>query len=93
MTQLVCYNLIPNLSFMAKVTIYSTPWCHFCKLAKEYFKANNIAYDEYDVFKDTAKRDEMVKKTGQLGVPVIDIDGKVVIGFDRSKISSLLGIN
>ena len=78
---------------MSKVTIYSTPYCSYCKMAKEYFKSKNIDYQEHDVMSDVAKREEMVKKTGQMGVPVIDIDGKIVIGFDRPKINEYLGIN
>ena len=75
-----------------KVTIYTTPYCSYCKMAKEYFKLKNIEYMEYDVMADVAKREEMVKKSGQLGVPVIDIDGKTVLGFDRPKINEYLGI-
>ena len=78
---------------MAQVFIYSTPWCSYCKIAKEYFKKNNIIYTEYDVASDVAKRQEMLDKTHQMGVPVIMIDGKIVIGFDRGKINQLLGIN
>lgn len=77
---------------MKQVTIYSTPWCAYCKKAKEYFKANNVAFTEKDVEADTAARDEMIKKSGQLGVPVIDVDGKIVVGFDREGLASLLGI-
>jgi len=76
--------------FMTKVTIYTTPSCVYCKMTKEYFKSKNIKYDEYDVFADASKREEMIKKSGQLGVPVIDIGGKIVIGFDRPKINQLL---
>ena len=77
---------------MAKVKIYTTPTCHYCKMAKEYFKAKGIEYEEYDVMTDLAKRQEMVSRTGQMGVPVIDIDGKLVIGFDRPKINEYLGL-
>ena len=77
---------------MAKVKIYTTPYCSYCKMAKEYFKTKGVEYEEYDVFADEKKRDEMVSKTGQLGVPVIDIDGKIVIGFDRPKINQYLGL-
>ena len=77
---------------MAKVTIYSTPYCSYCNMAKEYFKSKGVVYQEYDVFKDEAKRNEMVSKTGQLGVPVIDIDGKIIIGFDKPKINQYLGL-
>ncbi len=61
-------------------------------MAKEYFKKNNIAYTEHDVASDIAKRQEMLDKSHQFGVPVIDIDGKIVIGFDRPKINNLLGL-
>lgn len=77
---------------MKEVTIYSTPTCHFCHMAKEYFKENNITYTEYDVGSDLEKRREMVKKSGQMGVPVIVIDGELTVGFDKPKISKLLGL-
>ena len=74
------------------VTIYSTPSCHFCRMAKEFFKANNIAYTDYNVAGDPDKRKEMMEKSGQLGVPVIFIGDQMVIGFNKPKISQLLGI-
>ena len=74
------------------VTIYSTPSCHFCHMAKELFKANNIAYTEYDVAGNIEKRREMIEKSGQMGVPVIIIDNELVVGFDKPRISKLLGI-
>ncbi len=77
---------------MKKVIIYSTPTCHFCTLAKEFFKEKGIEYTEYDVLADLDKRQEMVDKSGQMGVPVISIDGKITVGFDETEISSLLGI-
>ena len=82
---------------MKKVAIYSTPTCHFCHDAKEFFKDHNVAYDEYNVQTDAARRDEMVKKTGKLAVPVItvtDESGKegVLVGYDQSRLSQLLGI-
>lgn len=77
---------------MSKITIYTTPYCAYCKMAKEYFESKGIEYAEYDVMTDVAKREEMVKKSGQLGVPVIDIDGQIIIGFDRQKINQYLGI-
>ena len=73
-----------------QVFIYSTPSCAYCKMAKEYFAKNNVAYTEYDVARDITKRQEMLDKTHQFGVPVIEIDGKIVIGFDKSKINQLL---
>lgn len=77
---------------MANVTIYSTPTCGYCKMAKAYFQENNVQYTEKDVSVDAAARDEMVQKSGQLGVPVIDIDGTLVVGFDKSKLAELLGL-
>ncbi len=76
---------------MKNVTIYSTPTCHFCHQAKEFFKAQNVAYTEYDVASNLEKRKEMVEKSGQMGVPVIVIDDEVTVGFDKPKISKLLG--
>lgn len=77
---------------MPSVKIYSTPWCSFCKMAKKYFDENRVKYQEFDVAGDEGARDEMIKKTGQLGVPVIEVDGKIVIGFDREHLAELLGI-
>lgn len=75
-----------------KVTIYSTPWCVYCKMAKKYFADNKIEFTEHDVAEDAKARDEMVKKTGQLGVPVIDIDGELTVGFDQMRLKQLLGL-
>lgn len=75
---------------MKTVTIYSTPTCHYCNLAKTFFKEHGIAYTEINVAADREKAKEMVKKSGQLGVPVISIDETLVIGFDESKLRSLL---
>lgn len=75
------------------VSIYTTPSCQYCKMAKELFKEYNIAYNEYNVAVDAEKRNEMIERSGQMGVPVIDIDGKLIVGFDQSKISELLGIS
>ena len=74
------------------VTIYSTPTCHFCGMAKEFFKTNNVAYTEHDVAADIAARKEMIEKSGQMGVPVIIIGDKLVVGFDEEEIRSLLGM-
>lgn len=76
---------------MAKeVTIYSTPVCHFCHAAKEYFQANDVAYTEHDVAADQDQRQEMIEMTGQMGVPVIRIGDDVVVGFDEAKVAELL---
>lgn len=77
---------------MKKVTIYSTPTCHFCNMAKDYFKENKVEYEAFDVAGSMEKRKEMMEKSGQLGVPVIVIDGQVVVGFDRSRLAQLLDI-
>ena len=73
------------------IRIYTTPTCAYCKMAKDYFKSKNLNYEEYDVSKDIPRQKEMIEKTGQFAVPVIDINGKIVIGFDRPKIDQLLG--
>jgi len=77
---------------MNTVTIYSTPVCHFCHAAKDFFTENNIAYTEHDVASDLEKRTEMIDMTGQMGVPVIRIGDDVIIGFDEAKIKELLAL-
>ena len=77
---------------MKNVTIYSTPSCHFCHMAKDYFKENNVEYTEHDVASDLDARKEMVEKSGQMGVPVIIIDGDLTVGFDKPKIAKALGL-
>ncbi len=77
---------------MAKVLIYTTPECPWCKKTKEFFKANGVKYTEKDVGKDTKAAQEMIKKSGQQGVPVIDIDGQIVTGYDEAKLKKLLKI-
>jgi len=74
------------------VTIYSTPVCHFCHAAKDFFAENNIAFTEHDVAADLEKRQEMIEMTGQMGVPVIRIADDVIIGFDEGKLRELLEI-
>ena len=76
----------------SNVTIYSTPTCVYCNMAKTFFKSNNVGYTEYNVASDLAKRKEMIDKTGQMGVPVIDAGGEVIVGFDEPKLKSVLGI-
>ena len=73
-----------------KVIVYSTPTCPYCVYAKEYFKQNNVAFEDVDVTKDRAKAQEMVTKSGQMGVPVIDIDGNILVGFQPDAFDSLL---
>lgn len=71
------------------VTIYSTPTCHFCQMTKEFFKDNNVEYTEHNVAADLEKRQEMIQKSGQMGVPVILVDDEVIVGFDKAKLDSL----
>ena len=73
-----------------KVKVYSTPTCPFCIMAKKFLKDNNIEFEDIDVSRNIKAAREMVEKTGQMGVPVIEIDGEFVIGFDRDRIEELL---
>lgn len=77
---------------MKNISIYSTPTCVYCNMAKTFFKANNVAYSEFNVASDLAKRKEMIDKTGQMGVPVIEVGDEVIVGFDEPKLRSVLGI-
>lgn len=72
--------------------MYSTPTCHFCHMAREFFTEKNIPFTDHDVTKDAQKREEMIQTTGQLGVPVIIIGGDIMVGFDRARIADKLGI-
>lgn len=74
------------------VTIYTTPTCHFCQMSKEFFKENNIPYTEHNVAADMEKRQEMIDKSGQMGVPVIMIGDDMIIGFDKKRIEGALGL-
>ncbi len=74
------------------VKVYSTPICPYCIRVKQFLKENNIAYEDYDVSADSAKGQEMIDRSGQMGVPVIDIDGQIVVGFDKEKIKQALGL-
>lgn len=77
---------------MHNVLIYSTPVCPYCAMAKLFFKENNIQYTDKNVAGDPVATAEMIEKSGQLGVPVIQIDDNILIGFDKSTVSKLLGI-
>ena len=78
---------------MKNVTIYSTPTCHFCHAAKEFFKKNNIEFTDYNVAEDNTKRTEMLERSGQMGVPVIFIESEMIIGFNEKRLKDLLGIS
>jgi glutaredoxin-like YruB-family protein len=78
---------------MAKdIKVYSTPACPYCIRAKQFLKDNNIVFENIDVSADPEKAKEMMDKSGQMGVPVLDIDGEIIVGFDRDKIKELLGM-
>lgn len=74
------------------VKIYTSPTCVYCRMAKEYFNKNNINYEEFDVTKDEKARLEMVAKSHQLGVPVIEINDRIIVGFNREEIDKALGL-
>jgi glutaredoxin 3 len=77
---------------MHTVTIYSSPTCHFCHMAKDFFKENKVEYTDRDIATDPTAIKEAIAKSGQMGVPVIDIDGTIVAGFNEPKLRELLGI-
>ena len=78
---------------MPNIKIYSTPTCPWCKKAKAYLTEKGIAFESLNVADDTKAQEEMIKISGQMGVPVIDIDGTIIIGFDKPKIDELLKLN
>lgn len=75
---------------MTKPIIYTTVTCPFCKMTKQYFHENGIEYKEKDVTNDVALQEEMIKKSGSLAVPVIDINGTIIVGFQKEKIEATL---
>ena len=78
---------------MAKsVKVYSTPTCPYCKMAMQFLTENNIQFEDVDVSANQSAAQEMISRSGQMGVPVLDIDGQIVVGFDKNKIKQLLGI-
>lgn len=74
------------------VRVFSTPACPYCFTLKEFLKDNKIEFEDVDVASDDKAREEMIEKSGQMGVPVIDINGEFIVGFEKEKISKLLGI-
>ncbi|MFA5362260.1 MAG: glutaredoxin domain-containing protein [Candidatus Omnitrophota bacterium] len=74
------------------VKVYSTPTCPYCKIAKKFLQDNNVVFEDIDVSNDRQKAEEMIKKSGQMGVPVLDIEGKIIVGFDKESIKQALGI-
>jgi glutaredoxin-like YruB-family protein len=78
---------------MAKsVKVYSTPTCPWCIRVKQFLKDNDIEFENFDVSQDRAAADEMMDKTGQMGVPVLDIEGEIIVGFDQERIKAALGL-
>ncbi len=75
------------------VTVYSTPTCPYCNMVKNFLKENDIAYEEIDVSSDKDAAQKMIDKSGQMGVPVIDVDGEIVTGFNKKKLTELLKIS
>ncbi len=76
-----------------KVKVFSTEFCPYCVVLKEFLKEHKIVFKEIDVTEDQKAQEEMIEKSGQMGVPVVEIDGQIVIGFDRERIVSLLKTN
>jgi glutaredoxin 3 len=74
------------------VKVYSTPTCPYCKMAKKFLQDNNVAFEDIDVSNDRQKAEELIKKSGQMGVPVLDIEGKIIVGFDKESIKQAIGI-
>jgi glutaredoxin-like YruB-family protein len=77
---------------MSEVLIYTTPSCTYCKTAKSYFQQHDIDYTEIDVSRDPVRAQEMINKSGQTGVPVIDVDGEIIIGFDKRRLARALDL-
>lgn len=74
------------------VIVYSTHSCPYCKMVKQYFDEQEVSYKDIDVSRDEGAAEEMVKKSGQMGVPVIDIGGQIVVGFDKEELATVLGL-
>ena len=77
---------------MSKAIIYSTPTCPYCEMAKDYFKKNNVDFESFDVSTDEKAAKDMISKSHQMGVPVIDINGAIIVGFDKESINKALGL-
>lgn len=75
------------------IKVYSTPFCPYCVSLKMFLKQNKVNFTEIDVSQDNKAQEEMITKSGQMGVPVVEIDGQVIVGFDKEKISKILKLN
>ncbi|KPK98854.1 MAG: glutaredoxin [Omnitrophica WOR_2 bacterium SM23_72] len=76
----------------SNVKVYSTPTCPWCIRTKQFLKDNNIPFEDVDVSSNQQAAEEMIQKSGQMGVPVLDINGQIIVGFDKEKINSVLGL-
>lgn len=74
------------------VKVYSTPTCPYCVRVKQFLKENNISFEDIDVSVKQDEAQEMVRKSGQMGVPVLDIEGQIIVGFDKERIKQALGL-
>ncbi|MDP2664022.1 MAG: glutaredoxin domain-containing protein [bacterium] len=72
------------------IKVYTTPACPYCYTLKEFLKGHNVKFEEVDVAQDEKGREDMIKKSGQMGAPVVDVDGQIVVGFDKAKLYQLL---
>lgn len=77
---------------MKKIIIYTTPTCVYCKMTKAFFKEHGVSYEEKNVAADAEARREMVEKSGQMGVPVVSVDNEIMVGFDKERLSQLIGV-
>ena len=75
-----------------RVTLYTTPTCTYCHMVKQFLKEHKVEYEEIDVTKEKKFVDELLKKSGQLGVPVIDVGGQIIVGFERQALKQALKI-
>lgn len=75
-----------------KVMVYSTPTCPYCIRTKQFLKEHNVDFEDIDVSINKVRTDEMIQKSGQMSVPVLDIDGEIIVGFDKAKIEATLGL-
>jgi glutaredoxin 3 len=83
---------IIKYNFMEKVKVYSTPTCPYCLTIKDFLKDHQVDFEDIDVAEDDRAREEMIKKSGQMGVPVVEIGENVIVGFEKNKILELLGL-
>lgn len=84
---------MPTSSTTHKVLVFTTPTCSWCQRLKAYLRERRVPFREVDVSRDTRAAQDLVRRTGQMGVPVIEIDGRPVVGFDKRRIDTLLGLS